>query len=328
MQITQGEKRRIVAQVAASVVARQELVRQVALRAAQLANNVRRLQVEQLAQQVQALDRSLKAPVRRRGPDIIKTASGTLKRCKANPNLFGVVDDDEGPADLTALLKRTTFGRSTLRPFVDEDGELKGMACVAAYDDTSVDEKAMIAKFLISTPAQDRSRDVVHPAGLLWDDYARNPLVLWDHGNNPNVPFPVGTSRDPSSGRLAVEVTRQGVFAKCFFGRGVPQSEDLFKLVHQGIVKAASIHMIAPIEARERTAPGGNGRPGYEITRANIAEWSLVSIPCNQDAVRKAASSGRLLNEWLTDEVHQIVKSMAANLPQPVGHVRGWGWEG
>jgi phage head maturation protease len=230
-------------------------------------------------------------------------------------------------ADLSSLLKRRSFGRSTLRPF-EEDGEVKGLAFLSAQDETSdIDEDGLSAKFLISTPSVDRALDVVQPKALNFADFEKNGIVLWNHGQNPMVPFPLGTSIDPETKKLAVEVTDRGVFAKCFFGKGVAQSEDMFKLVHQGIVKAASIHMVAPIEAKERAPGKKGGRPGYEITKANIAEWSLVDIPCNQDATRKAASSGRLLNEKLCDEVHEILKGMAASLPKAKMLGKGWSFE-
>lgn len=230
------------------------------------------------------------------------------------------------PADLAALLKRQKFGRGTLRPFIDEEnGELKGLAFLSSQDETSdIDEKNLSARFLISTPSVDRALDVVPPKSLDFSNFEKNATVLWNHGQNENVPFPLGTSIDPETKQLALDITERGVFAKCFFGKGVAQSEDMFKLVHQGIVKAASIHMVAPIEAKERTPAKKGGRPGYEIVKASIAEWSLVDIPCNQDACRKAADSGRLLNERLSDEVHEILKGMVAGMPKPKMLGKGW----
>lgn len=227
------------------------------------------------------------------------------------------------PADLSSLLKRRTFGRGTLRPF-EEDGEIKGLAYASFEDETTFDESGLWAKFLISTPSVDRALDVVPPKSLDFTDFEKNAIVLWNHGQHPAIPFPLGTSIDPTTKKLAVDVTDRSVWAKCFFGKGVPQSEDMFKLVSQGIVKAASIHMVAPIEAKERAPSKKGGRPGYEILKASIAEWSLVDIPCNQDACRKAALTGRLLNEALTDEVHEIVKGMAASLPKAKMLGKGW----
>src|SRR4051812_41355949 len=91
-------------------------------------------------------------------------------------------------ADLEAISSERRLGRIyKLAP---------GVMALDTVSDAAIDESAMSATAIISTPTPDRVRDSMVPRGCLLDDYKNNPVVLWEHGFN--LSLPIGKSEDPS----------------------------------------------------------------------------------------------------------------------------------
>ncbi len=129
--------------------------------------------------------------------------------------------------------------------------------------------------FTISTRSSDREGDILEPAGVVLDNYRKNPIVLWSHAYNA---LPIGQSlRIGPVGNLRIEADVK--FAPTEFAQQVKI------LVDQGFIRTASVgfRSLAPAE------PLDTG--GYRYTSWELLEWSIVNVPANAEALILAAKS-------------------------------------
>jgi hypothetical protein len=216
------------------------------------------------------------------------------------------------PTDWRDVLSQRTARRRAnvlrLHPSVEKAAALVD----APVGPTSIDESRRCATFVISTPTPDRSEDVVSPRGVKLDNYARNPVVYYDHGFS-GIQVPIGKCED-ESGELAVVVTDEGIEGTCYFADSV-EGQQIFELVKQSVLRAASINL-APITYTIRKDDGTLGRPGMEIDEWELLEWSVVGIPDNPEAVRKILAGGKLAGSPICESIR---KSLLSSVPAVSG---------
>ncbi|MBP2233091.1 HK97 family phage prohead protease [Azospirillum agricola] len=157
-------------------------------------------------------------------------------------------------------------------------------------------------RVVISAGTVDRAGDVVVQKGIGFDNYQKNPVVLWNHKKD----FPVGN---------AIELIPKGDLTEAlveFFPEGVDETADrICRMVKSGGIKGVSIGF-DPLEAKPRKDGG------VEFTRCDLMEFSFVTIPCHADAlvVERALDAGvwgrpavlRVPAELSKDAVAQIRK--------------------
>ena len=175
--------------------------------------------------------------------------------------------------------------------------------------DQSINTTSMSATAIISTPTPDRSDDIVEPAGIVLDNYRKNPVVFFDHGFS-GVYFPIGKSED-SDGKLTVVVTDSGVEATTYFSSTLYEARQIFDLITERIIRSTSIHL-KPLVAKVRTAEEDYGRPGLHITEWELLEYSWVAIPDNPEAVRKVLDRGKLADEPICESILKSLLPYAA----------------
>ena len=224
-----------------------------------------------------------------------------------------------GPTDWKDVLaKRTARPRANvlrLNPSVEKTAALVD----APVGQTSIDEGRRCATFVISTPTPDRSEDVVSPRGVQLENYAKNPVVYYDHGFS-GIHVPIGKCED-ESGQLAVVVTDEGIEGTCFFAESV-EGQQIFELVKQSVLRAASINL-TPITYTIRKDDGTLGRPGMEIAEWELLEWSVVGLPDNPQAIRKILAGGKLAGSPICDPIR---KSLLTAWPKPEAKLLGKGF--
>ena len=127
--------------------------------------------------------------------------------------------------------------------------------------------------------ANDRARTApeINLAGLRFDNYRRNPVVMWAHdamGRSPSGGLPIGRT-------LNIERTADGgIVAEFEFLEDDPFAQRIRNAWDRGFLQAASISWL-PVETRP--AQGG----GIRDIRSELLEWSIVSIPADPDALRE-----------------------------------------
>jgi HK97 family phage prohead protease len=146
-------------------------------------------------------------------------------------------------------------------------------------DRTTIDIKQEDGWIIASTPDVDRQRDRVFPAGLVLDNYRKNPVLVYGHSYHE--PWSViGKAGE-------IEVDMAGLRIKPELREPANDSDPMHivrALWDQGLLKAASIGFI-PLETAD------NSLGGRDITKAELLEISLVPIPANQSALRLAAKA-------------------------------------
>lgn len=144
----------------------------------------------------------------------------------------------------------------------------------------------------VTIAANNRARSTpeLELGGLRFDNYRRNPVVMWAHdavGRSPSGGLPIG--RTLSIGRAA----DGGIVAEFEFLDDDPFAQRIRNAWDKGFLQAASISWL-PIESRP--AAGG----GLRDISSELLEWSIVSVPADPDALRE--SHRRMLNSLLSDD--------------------------
>lgn len=130
-------------------------------------------------------------------------------------------------------------------------------------------------------------------AGLQFDNYLRNPVVMWAHdavGRSPSGGLPIGRT-------LSISRTSEGgIVAEFEFLDDDPFAQRIRNAWDKGFLRAASISWL-PLESR----PTEGGR--LRDIQSELLEWSIVSIPADPDALRE--SHRRMLQSLLAERQHE-----------------------
>lgn len=180
----------------------------------------------------------------------------------------------------------------------------------------SIDRNRMSARACINTAAIDRDAEQILPMGVQTDNYRKNPVVLWGHGLEPLLSFPIAKCEHPN-GELALTKTEEAIVADAYFTNRLKESEQVFALIDEGIVRGASIH-VDPIKNSLRRH---NGHTYREISESDLLEWSWGGIPVNPECVRKLLSTNRISGSSLSDSIRRSLMPYAS--PR---HAMGIGW--
>lgn len=123
-------------------------------------------------------------------------------------------------------------------------------------------------KMIISTDNEDRHGEIIDQNGWEFENYMRNPVVLWGHNS---YEIPVGITD-----KIYIELDETGVFRRTIAeGRFASHefAQTLRKLYDEKMLRTSSVGFL-PKEYN-----------GNRIIKAELLEWSFVSIPANQYAV-------------------------------------------
>ena len=133
-------------------------------------------------------------------------------------------------------------------------------------DDTKAAEDTAAGTFevIITTENLDRYQEVIKLDGWELDHYLKNPVVLWGHDHQK--PIGLATSVEIADGKMVAK----GKFAPTAFAQEIRQLYDA------GIIKATSVGFIE------------KEREGNLITKAELLEFSFVSVPANPYALSLA----------------------------------------
>ena len=133
-------------------------------------------------------------------------------------------------------------------------------------------------KFVVTTDAPDRERDVVSARGIVLDAFLKNSIIPWAHDYRS---LPVGRAVD-------VEVSDHGIQMVIEFATADmnPMAEQVYRMVKAGFIKATSIGF-KPLEWVYDEA-----RRGTNFLKVELLEVSIVPIPANAQALIAASAAG------------------------------------
>lgn len=149
-------------------------------------------------------------------------------------------------------------------------------------------------RMVITTENLDRYQEVISMEGWELDHYLKNPVVLWGH-DHYTPPVAVTDKLIKEDGKLIAE----GRFAPTDLG------QQLRKLYDMGFLSASSVGFIE------------KERQGNLITKAELIEWSFVSVPANPYALSLALEKGLSLDELVTKGFMNVVKTTEPEVTAP-----------
>lgn len=158
--------------------------------------------------------------------------------------------------------------------------------------DVKDDSKERSITSIISTEDVDRDGDVVVTKGLQLKNYRKNPVVLFMH--DPFVVVAKSAWQKPEEHKGCGRMRAKSIFASN------PFASEVFELCKGDFLRGWSIGMFPPeTERRELTANELRKNPEWAgakmiITKAPLLEYSVVTIPANQESLTSARTKGLL----------------------------------
>jgi phage head maturation protease len=154
----------------------------------------------------------------------------------------------------------------------------------------ALDAEAGIFEALITTETPDRSQDVIVAGGGRFENYLRNPVVLWAHRYG-----------EPPIGRaLGVSPVPRGVSARFQFAPpGISErADEVHALWQAGFLNTVSIGIL-PLKQEPVDPQDGRWFAPQRYLEWEMLEFSIVPIPMNPDAVRLSLARAGI---WATEE--------------------------
>lgn len=145
---------------------------------------------------------------------------------------------------------------------------------------------------VIAANERARTAPEIDLAGLRFENYRRNPVVMWAHdftGRSPSGGLPIGRT---------LSISRSGdggIVAEFEFLEDDPFAQRIRNAWDRGFLQAASISWL-PVESMP-AEPGG-----ARDVRAELLEWSIVSVPADPDALRE--THRRMLESLIEGETN------------------------
>lgn len=146
---------------------------------------------------------------------------------------------------------------------------------IATKESTDEDNTAIAA---ISTDAIDRDKEVMSPKGVDFDNYNKNPVVLWAHSYTET---PIGKTQWVKQGRKYIKAKWEWADTE--------KAKEIKQLWDGGFLNAVSVGFIVS-KSHEPTPAEIKKNPEWVEVRRVIDEWellefSIVPVPANPDAL-------------------------------------------
>lgn len=153
--------------------------------------------------------------------------------------------------------------------------------------------------------------------GIIQDAYVKNPIVLFNHGMD-GFSFPVGLSED-KNGKFTCKYTKSQGSADVYFNQSCPYSEDVFRMVQAGMLRAASIGFnplkVVPMRWGDanQNVPGVElvQQFGFDVTESEQIEWSIVAAGADAGALRQCLETGKIGNHTYRPMLRQFFQAHA-----------------
>ncbi len=139
---------------------------------------------------------------------------------------------------------------------------------------------------VINTSDVDRYETIVEPMGADLENFRKNPILLWAHGNDFAIgSWPVGTVPK-------LKVTKKEIIALVVFDTDGDLGAELDRLYRAKILRGFSIGFLPRSFLQEQ--PEKDGPTIIRFVDWELVELSAVAVPANPNALAKSLASGEL----------------------------------
>lgn len=128
-------------------------------------------------------------------------------------------------------------------------------------------------RVIVSTGDVDRAGDIIDPNGIDFTAYRKNPVILYQHDHDE--PIARCTEIGVVDGKVEALVQFPDAGA-------AEKSDEVYNLIKAGVLNAISIGFI-PLESVSIDPKDSWGAKRY--TKCEMLEASIVSVPCNSNAL-------------------------------------------
>jgi HK97 family phage portal protein len=135
--------------------------------------------------------------------------------------------------------------------------------------------------FIGSTQQADHAEDVIIQAGIKLEVFNANPVILWMHDRRS---LPIGTGEATFNGSGALQI-------RVFYDQGDPEAMVIAGKVERRVIRAGSVGIIVHEWRWRSELPPDDpyydkDSWGWVIYSCTLVEYSLVTVPMNQGALR------------------------------------------
>jgi HK97 family phage prohead protease len=184
------------------------------------------------------------------------------------------------------------------------------LASADIVETKQLDDDANVYRFIISTQNPDRDKDVIRVDGWRFENYNKNPVVLFGHNYRA---LPVASGSPPT-----VEGDRVLANADFSASRVDAFADTVRQFVKAKILRASSVGF-DPLKWMYNEE-----RRGYDFVEQELLEWSIVPVPANAEALQLAKSLNldldpikqwaiRALDEWSEEKNVLVPRSLLEN---------------
>jgi HK97 family phage prohead protease len=170
-----------------------------------------------------------------------------------------------------------------------------------------IDEDGNVYRFVISSQNPDRDKDVIHVNGWRFENYNKNPVVLFGH-NYRALPVAVGSPPTVEGEKVLSNADFAASRVDAF-------AETVRQYVKAKVLRASSVGF-DPLKWMFNEE-----RRGYDFVEQELLEWSIVPVPAHPEALQLAKSLNldldpikqwaiRALDEWSEEKGVYVPRSL------------------
>jgi len=150
-----------------------------------------------------------------------------------------------------------------------------------------IDREKREVEHVASDETVDRMGDVIRVKGWQLDSFKQNPVVLWDHkSGDPPIGTAVQVWKD-----LSGEDPFLGIRSRFFDAAKYEFADLIARMVMDGDLQAGSVGFLPLATTRPETQEArtklGLGQWGVLYDKAELLEWSIVTVPANPGALMR-----------------------------------------
>jgi HK97 family phage prohead protease len=137
-----------------------------------------------------------------------------------------------------------------------------------------LDEDGNVFRFVISTSNSDRDKDVIKVDGWRFENYNKNPVVLFGH-NYRSLPVATGSPPTVEGDKVLSNADFSATKSDAF-------ADTVRQFVKAKVLRASSVGFDPLKWVFDET------RRGYDFVEQELLEWSIVPVPANAEALQLA----------------------------------------
>jgi HK97 family phage prohead protease len=184
------------------------------------------------------------------------------------------------------------------------------LASADIVETKQLDDDGNVYRFVISTQNPDRDKDVIRVDGWRFENYNKNPVVLFGH-NYRALPVAAGSAPAVEGDRVLSDADFSASRIDAF-------ADTVRQFVKAKILRASSVGF-DPLKWMYNEE-----RRGYDFVEQELLEWSIVPVPANAEALQLAKSLNldldpikqwaiRALDEWSEEKSVLVPRSLLEN---------------